>query len=518
MERTEHKQKQSHERSDRYILFLAGIHNLIFVDVSFAGMPLRTLLLLLADFVCIAVYLYHGERILPHWKGSSAYEKTMTVLLAVSVAALVISALAGSDFFWIGVDIIALLLIYPCIYGRKRFPQDVFGVYSTCSCVICVLLLCYYLTGGICEPLIALLPGNNAVVPWLVLGITMNIIAYCFQEKGQLWYGGNILLTAFLLAIQKNVPGMVIAGLIPLMLPLFCRPSKLLVGRAAQAGLMYAFLICNMSLITGYTPLADKIVRYDLEVSVYMELLLAAMGVWFFEYWDKYAQNEAENTTIPELREWCRKAVTACLVSGIGIYVAVELFWADDASNWKGPAQVIMAAVRANPGWKSGLFGQMGQFCGILGITAAGVLLYIGIMRIYSTKWWHVKAHKLYRLLTAVCLLQAVFLPQTMMSLPVYIVFFFLFMETKEGKTSEAVLQEMEQPKDSAQKVPDDEAYKKENIIIQKDTTEPEKEECADETNHSDTMLQRGGNVGNRAKRSAKKAGRHRPDRISDHQ
>lgn len=58
MKRTGYEQKQYRERSDWYILFLAGIYNLVFVDISLDGMPLRTLILLLADFLCITVYIY----------------------------------------------------------------------------------------------------------------------------------------------------------------------------------------------------------------------------------------------------------------------------------------------------------------------------------------------------------------------------------------------------------------------------------------------------------------------------
>lgn len=440
MKKIGYRQEQNSERSDFFILFLAGIHNLIFVDISLAGMPLRTLLLLMADFVCITVCIYKGQLALPHWKECSLYEKMMAVMLAVSAVLLAVFALTESDHFWVSVDAAALLLIYPCICGRKRFPQDIFVVYSVSSFVTGLLLLCYYLFDGFCEPFIALLLKDGAMASWLLLGIMVNVIAYCFQEKGQIWYGANILLAAFLLAVQKHIPAMVIAGLVPLLVPVFCRPSKVLVYRAAQAELMYMFLICNMSLITGYTPLLEGIVTYDLEVSVYMELLLAVMGVWFFSNWDRYAQKVDLDATLPQMREWFRKAVLAYLISIMGIIAASELFYMDETSAWKGAAQVIINALKEDDGWRSGMFGQMGQRYGVLGIAVAGVLVYICIVQIHSAKRWRVKAHKLYRLIIAVCLMQTVFLPQTMASLPVYIMFFFLFMGTEEEQSQKITL------------------------------------------------------------------------------
>lgn len=157
MRKTGNIQRQCSEKSQRYILFLTGINNLIFADISLAGMPLRTLALLLTDFFCIAVYIYKREMELPRWKECGVSEKAMTVLLVASAVLLAASALTDSDNFWMYTDLVALLLICPCTYGRKRFPQDIFCVYSASSFVTCILLLVYYLTGGLGKPLIALL-------------------------------------------------------------------------------------------------------------------------------------------------------------------------------------------------------------------------------------------------------------------------------------------------------------------------------------------------------------------------
>lgn len=567
------KQKQCGERSDFYILFVAGIYNLILVDISLAGMPLRTLVLLLADLACIALYVYKREMTVPNWKECHIYEKTMMVLLAGSTVFVAALAIFGSDYFWLSVDAIALLLVYPCVYGRKKFPQDLFYVYSVCSSVICILLLLYDLTDGTGEALVALLIQYNAVAPWLVLCITVNVIAYCFQERGRVWYGGNVVFGSFLLALHKNIPAMVIVGLVPLMLPIFCRPSKSLARRAAQAGAMYGFLVCNMSLITGYIPLMKEIAVYDLEISVYMELLLAAVGVWFLQYWDRYAQNVEEDSTVPEMREWCRKAVVACLVIGLGVLAAAGIFAADDTSGLQRAAQVIIDDIGESLELNSDLFEQMGQRFGMLGIVLVCCWLYAGVTWVRGMKAVRIKAHKLYRLMIAVFLLQAVFLPQTMATLPIYTIFFFLSMGAGEKSRQKmklnpedwqqrVILEEEQQnvvPKTEEQQqniVPETEEWLENTVpetegqlenIVPKEEERPQKEtqrdgfdekECkendeetivqcqtvqlkgenADEANHSDTVLQRGGDAGNRIKRSSKKTRRHRPDRISDHQ
>lgn len=453
------------ERADLYILFLVGIYNLIFVDASIAGMPLRTLLLLTADFLCIAMCLYKGGFMLPRWKISSAYERTMLVLLAGSVMLMAVFVFTGSGHFWFSVDILALLLMYPCLDGRKKFPQEIFGVYSASSYLTGVMILCYYLTDGICGPFIALLLQDYAMASWLVLSITINILAYCFQENGRVWYGGNILLDAFLLAIQKDIPAMAVTGLVPLLLPVFCRPSKELAQRAAQAAFLYGFLICNMSLVTGCTPLLEGIVSYDLEISVYMELLLAAAGVCFYSCWDRYAQGSGQDTTLPEMRVWYRKATVAYGISLVGVWAAVGVWGTDETSEWYRMTRVIISDFKENDAWKYGLFGQMGKQFGVLGIGIVCILLYIGAVQVYRTRRWRVKAHKLYRLIVAVSLLQSVFLPQNMAVLPVYTMFIFLFAGAEEVHTHK----------------------------IAADNREWREK---DETDNTDTLLQRGGDAG----------------------
>lgn len=133
--RAQHHKHYS-ERTDLYILFLVGIYNLIFVEVSIAGMPLRILLLLLADFLCIIMCLYKGKMVLPRWKMSSVYERTMIVLLAGLMMLMAVFSFAESKHFWFSVKMLALLLIYPCLYGRKKFPQDLFCVHSVSSCLV----------------------------------------------------------------------------------------------------------------------------------------------------------------------------------------------------------------------------------------------------------------------------------------------------------------------------------------------------------------------------------------------
>lgn len=356
---------------------------------------------------------------------------------------------------------------------------------------------------------------------------------------------------SFLLALHKNLPALVIVGLVPLMLPIFCRPSKSLVRRAAQAGAMYGFLVCNMSLITGYIPLMKEIAVYDLEISVYMELLLAAVGVWFLQYWDRYAQNVEEDSTVPEMREWCRKVVTAYLIVSVGVFAAVGTFASNDTSVLQRPAQVLINDMTESRILNSGLLEQMGVRFGIVGIVLACLGLYIGVTWVRRMKGVRIKAYKLYRLMIAVFLLQAVFLPQTMATLPIYTIFFFLSMGAGEKARQKMKLN----PEDWQQRVILEEEQQnivpkteeQQQNIVPKEEERPQKEtqrdgfdekECnetdeettvqcrtvqlkgenADEANHSDSMLQRGGDAGNRIKRSSKKTRRHRPDRISDHQ
>lgn len=54
-----------------------------------------------------------------------------------------------------------------------------------------------------------------------------------------------------------------------------------------QMFFIFLFMLCNMSLFTNYTKMFLVDIHYDIEQSVYLELLVVIGGFFFFKYWNR---------------------------------------------------------------------------------------------------------------------------------------------------------------------------------------------------------------------------------------
>lgn len=91
-----------------------------------------------------------------------------------------------------------------------------------------------------------------------------------------------VFLELFLLGCNhSNISFWILGGTI-LLIPILLRPTALVFKRAMQMMFVFVFIISNMSLLTNYTGVLLVETSYDLEHSVYLDLLLALGCVLFF--------------------------------------------------------------------------------------------------------------------------------------------------------------------------------------------------------------------------------------------
>lgn len=98
----------------------------------------------------------------------------------------------------------------------------------------------------------------------------------------------GVLVIGFLvLFVNQNRISIWIMAMVFFVIPLVQRPTAELVKKDMQMFFIFLFMLCNMSLLTNYTNLLLVDIHYDLEQSVYLELLVAIGGIFFFKYWDR---------------------------------------------------------------------------------------------------------------------------------------------------------------------------------------------------------------------------------------
>lgn len=189
----------------------------------------------------------------------------------------------------------------------------------------------YYIGNEVVAPLVGqTIQNTGATASYLMAEAVLLIFSYCTCEDKMQSY---LLLIStamnfFVLLINKNIVSIWLMIGILLWIPVVFRPTAELIKRAMQLLFVFVFLLCNMSLITNYTSMLTVGVSYNLEISVYLEMLLALGGLLFFYYWDRLPEG-TDLTKISMLKLQRRIKVV------LGIYVVIFIGIIFGGSCWQ---------------------------------------------------------------------------------------------------------------------------------------------------------------------------------------
>lgn len=67
--------------------------------------------------------------------------------------------------------------------------------------------------------------------------------------------------------------------------PVLMKPTAEFVKRDTQICFLFFFMMSNMGVLTNYTQLIQKEIDISLELSLYLDFLIVAGGVFFYIYW-----------------------------------------------------------------------------------------------------------------------------------------------------------------------------------------------------------------------------------------
>ena len=134
-----------------------------------------------------------------------------------------------------------------------------------------------------------LLQDKSGIGSYTVLVCMAGVWQYikCEDKLRSFFYLGVLVIGFFVLFVNQSRVSFWIMAAVFIAVPILQRPTAELVKRDMTVFFIYLFLLCNMSLITSYTNLLYIDVTFDLEQSVYLELLIALGGICFFRYWDR---------------------------------------------------------------------------------------------------------------------------------------------------------------------------------------------------------------------------------------
>lgn len=277
------------------IAFITGIYPLLLFEFDMGSVYIQSFILFLS---VMGVLLYSFLLIRSNqWElqmPRSRLEIGILILAAYSILRIIGKMITATGveavYYDFEITVLALAVIYFLIAARPGFQEWYFDGLLFSGLIVFALLLVKYLCGGGMDGALAiLLQDNSGIASYTILVCMTGLWQYlrCEDKLRSIFYIGVLAMGFFVLFINQNRVSIWLMVMVFIAIPVLQRPTAELVKRDMQIFFLYLFMLCNMSLLAGYTKLLQVEVSYNLEQSVYLELLIAIGGIFFFRFWDR---------------------------------------------------------------------------------------------------------------------------------------------------------------------------------------------------------------------------------------
>ncbi len=423
------------------LVFIAGIYPLLLFEVDFGSFALQHLIL----FLCTMGVLLYCVLLIRSGKWEIHFPRTRVNLMVAILAAyslirilykIVITNEENLESFGYEIVVLAMAALYVLIISRAVFREFYFDILLYSSLVVFALLLIKYFCGnGVDGAIAVLLQDKSGIGSYTVLVCMAGVWQYikCEDKLRSFFYLGVLVIGFFVLFVNQSRVSFWIMAAVFIAVPILQRPTAELVKRDMTVFFIYLFLLCNMSLITSYTNLLYIDVTFDLEQSVYLELLITLGGICFFRYWDRIPEGvDLRRLVMRRMRRGYQFLLRSMSVIAAGMILGGNL-WKElpdrfGMKAWKGFAIPLIDEINQE---KSTFYLCFEQF----GVIGSLLLLSLCVLLVAELK-------KKYRfdkpvtgmlvLISGVFLAQLLFCKVSISILPVYWMFLILATSYKE--------------------------------------------------------------------------------------
>lgn len=367
--------------SEKLILFLLMISMLLTKDIKVADFPLYSLLLFLTASVWMAAKVFlrqkEGQGFWPirYWTDLMA---ALTVLY--EIAAIVLKLFRDPDKgaidFSGNAEMLAFAVLYFSLSSGMRFREIYFDMILYGGLLCCTFFLFPYFT-GIQTPEYGklLFADGGAAASCFLLVSMVGVYQYCFcRDRMRSFFYLAVSAVGFLaLFLNRNIISFWLMTAYFIALPVWLRPTAQLIKRSAQMFFLFGFMLSNMSLLTEYTRVILTDFSYPLEHSVYLDLLLAAGGIVFFQYWEKIPEGiDLERLVMRKMRRLYKGILMTLGILFAGTVIGADR-WAAlgekmSEEAWKGFALPLVEAVKQGESGFCSCFREAGAAAGLFGI------------------------------------------------------------------------------------------------------------------------------------------------------
>lgn len=271
-----------------------------------------------------------------------------------------------------------------------------------------------------------LLSNPMRLISILLLGISTGAVLYLTEKNKNLekLYLVFIAVGEIILFLYGNVLAFVITFLFIVGLQFTQEPTQRFIKKNMILLFMFGFCASNTPLLT-YFSLKGLNKTFDLEYSIYIDIVIAVLGLIVTNYWEKLPKDKDENVELmPVFAKWYKRSLA--LIAVLLLVTVVYGSRADGLMNAFGGKAVSGLAGSL---WKA-LSGSNGEFWYILskyGLIGIAIMLTLGVIIFRKTisVWREGKLDEVgkgYAFITIMFVFYSLFFPFDAASTPIFMI------------------------------------------------------------------------------------------------
>ena len=336
--------------AELYSIFLLGLYPLFLIHDKGLGISVRLLLYYAITIsVLLAILMLAMEK-----KVTIRYPKTILdyvviLFIVIHIILIPIHLIKGQTGYELSLLVVALAVSFYLLSGGYSYYRYYTDIFLFAGAAVLIQLMVHYTAYPSYRTPIALLVEEGRVLAgcMLLLGMVSGAeFVRGKQRDNEFFYLLISGASFFFLFLSQNKVALLLGAFSVLVTPFCTNLTKEKVKRCGILAFLYFFLYSNMSLIASYGGILKIKTNFSLLGSIYLDMVLAAVGAIAFSYWDKISrENQSEEVWLEDVR----KVLSTALRIGV-VLVVVGLF----------------GGKRITEGRQGELVTLLGDFCGQL--------------------------------------------------------------------------------------------------------------------------------------------------------
>lgn len=340
------KKEQAVNMNEIFLAALLLVSMLMVVDFEVIGLRLNILLLFILSIIYICYEMVFMRDVNPFpLRPRKVADLVVLVLLGWNLLSMIGKLFQdlrlGAIDYQFEVTCIVFSLLYFLMKESNELHDWCFDlIIDSGLLVIITMLLCYLYDIRLMKIMSEIMSDSGKCASYLLLPCTACVFRYdmCRDNRSSLFYLLTASLGFFTLLINHNIISLWVMAIVFFAAPVLMKPTAEFVKRDMQLCFIYFFMMSNMGLLTNYTQLIQKEIDINLEQSLYLDLLIAAGGVFFYIYWSKIPEGVDRNRLI--MKKMRRGYASVLLLMGM-----IFLSFVTGGDGWKELPDTLSASM-----------------------------------------------------------------------------------------------------------------------------------------------------------------------------